>query len=224
MSWRDRAACAGLPGTMFFEDIFPVDDEGVETGETIPAPLAKAEAVCASCPVRVECFLEVMAYEEGAADARRAGYVAGTTASQRYSIWRRDVLRCIQCLEPYDPLGLVEGDVVCSCGHFTEPPIPPEGDTWYPRHDALLAKLIDYLLEKTTPGDRILPPYKMLEALGHRRKDDLPLCYERLIDDGLIVRGEGRGEYYRAAGQQALASWIAPARRHVAARTHRAAG
>lgn len=212
MSWWDRAACYGLGDSPFFDDPFPEDDDGNE--ELDADALAKARAICAGCPVRVECFLSAMDEEDGVADARRSGVRAGTTPSQRYSIWRRDCIRCLQCNDPYDPLGVIAGDIVCSCGAFGEPPIPDEGDTWYPRHDALLSKLLEYLLAHTSPGDRILPPYRMLEELGHRRKDDMPLCYERLIDDGLIVRGSGRGEYYRAAGHAALAGWVAPARRH----------
>ena len=212
MSFYDRAACLGLPPEMFFEDVWVEDDEGTVVDVNEDA-LARARAVCAGCPVRVPCIEAAMDEEDGSADARRHGMRAGLTPSQRYSIWRRDSLRCIQCRETYDPLGLIAGEAVCGCGSFTEPPIPDEGDTWYPRHDALLAKLIEYLLTKTKPGDRILPPYRMLLELGHRRKDDLPLCYERLIDDGLIVRGEGRGVYFRAAGHQALASWVPPARR-----------
>jgi hypothetical protein len=214
-TFYSRAACAGLTPETFFEHIWDEDDEGNSLPVNEDA-LAKAISICSGCPVRVECFLMAMDDEDGAADARRHGLRGGVTPSQRYSIWRRDCSRCIQCNEPYDPLGLVAGDIVCSCGSFTEPEIPAEGDTWYPRHDALLAKLIAYLLERTEPGDRILPPYRMLLELGHRRKDDLPLCYERLIDDGLITRGEGRGVYFRAAGRQALATWVAPARRHAA--------
>lgn len=211
----DRASCAGLPSEMFFEDIWPVDDEGIETNEPDPEGLNRARTICSGCPVRLPCYEEAMQMEAGAASANRAGYRGGTTPQQRYSIWRRDAQRCIQCEETYDPLGLVAGDVVCGCGEFVEPVIPPEGDTWYPRHDHLLEKLTRYLLEKTKPGDRILPPYRMLLELGHRRKDDLPLCYDRLISDGLILRGEGRGVYYRAAGRQALASWVPPSRRRL---------
>lgn len=214
--WLERAACAGLPGEMFFDDVFPEDDEGLPL-EPVPPALAKARAVCASCPVRMQCYVEAMEQEDGAARDRRHGVRAGTTPAQRYSLWRRDAVRCEQCGEVYDPLGVIEGEVVCSCGSFQEPPIPDDGDLWYPRHDALLARLTDYLLEHTEAGDRILPPYRMLEVLGHRRKDDMPLVYQRLIDDGLIERGEGRGVYYRRAGKRALADWVPPARRRRAA-------
>jgi hypothetical protein len=216
MSWVDRAACHGLGDPTFFAAPWPVDyDE--EAGDEVTGfdqgALDRARAICSSCPVRVPCFVDAMEVEGGSAEVMRHGLRGGVTPSQRYSIWRRDSASCIQCGETYDPLGLVVGDVVCGCGEFTEPPIPDTGDEWYPRHDALLAKLTTYLLEQTEPGDRILPPYRMLEALGHRRKDDMPLCYDRLIADGLIERGEGRGVYFRRAGRQALASYRPPARR-----------
>lgn len=213
--WRERAACAGMPSELFFDDIWPEDEEGNPL-PLVQVALDRARTVCQSCPVRTDCYLEAMTEEDGAAAARRHGLRGGLTPEQRYSIWRRDSSRCERCGEAYDPLGLVAGEAVCGCGAFDEPPIGDLGDTWYPRHDGLLQRLVDYLLEKTEPGDRILPPYRMLEELGHRRKDDMPLVYERLIDDGLIVRGEGRGVYYRAAGRGALLRWVPPARR----RTH----
>jgi hypothetical protein len=213
--WEDRAACSGLPGEMFFEDVFLEDDDGVVKEIDRPA-LARARAVCAACPVRDQCFTAAMEEEAGSAQARRFGVRAGTTPGQRYSIWRRDVQQCDRCGERYDPLGIVAGEVVCSCGFFEEPPIPDEGDVWYPRHDNLLRRLTDHLLEKTSPGDKIPGPTRMLEVLGHRRKDDMPLVYRRLEDDGLIERGDGRGEYFRRAGRQALLSWRPPARLHAA--------
>ena len=211
-TWTDRAACAGLDPSRFFEDIWPEDEEGVSTFQA-PA-FERARSVCAACPVRVPCYADAMVEEAGSAQSRRFGMRGGVTPSQRYSIWRRDAIACEQCGEIYDPLGLVAGEVVCECGSFEEPPIPPAGDEWFPRHEGLLSRLVAYLLAKTQPGDRILPPYRMLAELGHRRKDDLPLVYERLIADGLIRRGAGRGEYYRCAGKAALASWVPPQRTH----------
>lgn len=212
MSWEDRAACAGLPTDRFFDDVWPEDGDG-GTAFDVTA-FEDARAVCASCPVRLSCYEDAMTREAGSAQSRRFGMRAGVTPSQRYSIWRRDAISCEVCDETYDPLGLVAGDVVCACGTFEEPPIPPAGDEWFPRHDGLLKRLVTYLLAETKPEERILPPYRMLVALGHRRKDDMPLVYERLIADGLIRRGPGRGEYYRCAGKLALASWIPPQRRH----------
>lgn len=201
-----------MPTAAFFEDIWPETDDAEPLLMRKDA-LQRAVSICSSCPVRVSCHLAAMAEEGDAADDRRYGLRAGVTGSQRYSIWRRDSIRCERCGEAYDPLGIVAGEAVCECGFFTEPPIGPAGDAWYPRHDALLIRLVDHLLSETKPGDRILPPYRMLEALGHRRKDDMPLVYQRLIDDGLIEKGAGRGEYYRRAGKGALKRWVPPAHR-----------
>lgn len=197
---------------MFFEEIWPETEDG-EPGPLNVEALWRARSVCSGCPVRTECYLAALDEEAGAAEARRFGLRGGVTPGQRYSIWRRDSARCERCGEAYDPLGLVAGEAVCECGFNTEPVIPDVGDAWYPRHDALLQKLTDHLLAETEPGDRILPPYRMLEALGHRRKDDMPLIFARLIEDGMIVRGPGRGEYYRAASRGALLRWTPPARR-----------
>lgn len=215
--WGKRAACRDFPTAMFFEDVEPEDDEG----NPLPLDLEgldRARSVCGRCPVRLQCYQAAMEEEGGAARLQRHGVRGGITAAQRYSVWRRDSMSCDRCGEVYDPLGLVEGETVCECGATDETPIDPEGDRWYPRHDALLQKLIAWLIENTQPGDRIPPPYQMLLLLGHRRKDDLPLAYEKLIDDGLIERGEGRGEYYRKEGARAFKSWVPPIHRHRARR------
>jgi hypothetical protein len=214
VTWYDRAACADLPGAWFFDAIW---EPGEEVDAAMDAEaLERAERICAGCPVRVDCHVAALTEEGGAAENRRYGVRGGITPAQRYSVWRRDSARCDRCGEVFDPLGLVAGEVVCGCGEFSEPTIPATGDEWYPRHDGLLARLTEYLLKHTEPGDRILPPYRMLEALGHRRKDDMPLVYQRLVDDGLISRGEARGVYYRLAAPGALRRWRPPARRGVA--------
>jgi hypothetical protein len=212
LDWRDRAACSALPLSLFFEDVYPSNDDGTD-GALIPEALERARGICASCPVRLACHEDAMTHEAGAAANRRHGVSGGLTPAQRYSLWRRDSWRCEQCGELYDPLGIVAGEAVCICGWNEEPPIPDAGDQWFPRHDELLRLLIAWLLEETVPGDRVPPPYKMLEILGYRRKDDMPLIYARLLDDGLLMRGDGRGVYFRRAGRGALASWQPPARR-----------
>lgn len=46
--WMDRAECAGMDPDLFF----PVE----KTGPTVAAP----KAVCAGCPVRVECAMHAL--------------------------------------------------------------------------------------------------------------------------------------------------------------------
>jgi hypothetical protein len=212
LDWRDRAACSALPPDTFFEDVIPSNADGTD-GALNHDGLVFARTVCASCPVRLQCHEAAMLEEAGSAANRRHGVRGGVTPAQRYSLWRRDSWACLQCGDVYDPLGIVAGEAVCSCGWNEEPPIPDVGDQWFPRHDELLRLLIAWLLEETVPGDRVPPPYKMLAILGYRRKDDMPLIYDRLLDDGLLERGDGRGVYFRRAGRGALASWQPPARR-----------
>lgn len=207
-TWVTKASCLGVDSDVFFDDVWPTVPGDETDGELVPGALARAKAVCAGCPVRIPCHETAMAEEAGASIKNRYGVRGGITGAQRYSIWRRDNMRCEQCGETFDPLGLVAGEAVCSCGSGTEVPIQDTGDRWYPRHDDLLRKLIDYLLRETKPGDRVLPPYQMLRALGHRRKDDMPLLYARLLDDGMLEQGPGRGEWYRAAGNKAMAKWV----------------
>jgi hypothetical protein len=214
--WNSRAACLGLPYATFFDDIWPPLEDGTD-GALVPEALERARAMCAGCPVRLPCHEQAMRQEAGAASSRRHGVRGGITPQQRYSLWRRDSWQCERCGEVYDPLGIVAGDAVCLCGWYTEPPIPDVGDQWFPRHDDLLRLLVAWLLEHTEPGDRVPPPYRMLEILGYRRKDDMPLVYEKLIEDGLLERGAGRGEYFRRAGKRVLATWRPPARRRGAA-------
>lgn len=208
--WRETAACRNVPSRVFFEDAFPENDEGNSIPD--PAGVARARAFCARCPVRLQCHEDTTRVEAGYALYRRFGIFAGLTPGQRYSLWRRDSWRCDRCLEVYDPQGIVAGDAVCSCGWFSEPPIPDEGDLWFPRHDLLLERFIAWLVDNTEPGDRVPPPYKMLEILGYRRKDDMPLIYARLLDDGLLERGEGRA-VWRKAGKAAFKVWRPPAKR-----------
>lgn len=214
-TWVERAACSALPQALFFEDCWPSLEDGTD-GALVPEALERARTICGSCPVRVECHTQAMHQEAGSASNRRHGVRGGVTPAQRYSLWRRDSWKCEQCGEIYDPSGIVAGEAVCACGWNDEPPIPDAGDQWFPRHDELLRLLIIWLLANTVPDDRVPPPYKMLELLGYRRKDDMPLVYERLLEDGLLERGAGRGVYFRRAGKAALKRWKPPARRRAA--------
>lgn len=48
MTWRDSAACKGLPTAWWYPERPP-------TGETI-ANMRKAKKICATCPVQNECM------------------------------------------------------------------------------------------------------------------------------------------------------------------------
>jgi hypothetical protein len=201
-----KAACRDLEPSVFFEDVFPPRADGSD-GPADRLALKKAREVCAACPVRTECHAQAMIFEADLAGNRRFGVFAGLTPLQRYALWRRDSWWCRPCGAVFDPLGIVAGDIVCGCGWNHDLPVSDSGDHWFPRHDQLLRRLITWIRANTQPGDRIPPPYRMLELLGYRRKDDMPLLYEQLIYDGLLVRGPRRGEYYRRAGDADLLSW-----------------
>ena len=193
-----RAACRGMAPSVFFEEIFSPRADGSDGRADVRA-LRRARAICTACPVRTECHASAMRFEKGLAGNRRFGIFGGLTPLQRHSLWRRGSWWCRGCGEVYDPLGVVSGDVVCQCCRRSDLPVSDGGDQWYPRHDALLRLLVTWVRTNTRPGDRLPPPYRMLELLGYRRKDDMPLLYEHLIHDGLLTKGPHKGEYYRTA-------------------------
>lgn len=51
-SWRDDAACLDMPGDVFF----PVRGNSRKDDPTYDAQIAEAKAICAGCPVRVDCL------------------------------------------------------------------------------------------------------------------------------------------------------------------------
>jgi WhiB family redox-sensing transcriptional regulator len=70
-SWQEHAACASYPAEMFFP---PADDPGASRA---------AKAVCATCPVREECF--TFALET----AQSEGVWGGMDAGERRRLRRR---------------------------------------------------------------------------------------------------------------------------------------
>jgi hypothetical protein len=87
-TWIDRAACAGQHAETFHPD-------RASTTRHIPDGLDRAEVValrwCARCPVRRECLVDVLNFEQGYIDPvsgrRRAafpmGIAGGSTPRQR---------------------------------------------------------------------------------------------------------------------------------------------
>jgi hypothetical protein len=222
--WVERAACAEFPQEIFFSESY--DETGVGAAAGTKPGFARAQAICASCPVRIECFRDAMAEEEEPAffiDAPRPsvrhGIRGGVTPQQRESIYKRQVLECEVCGESYDPMGVVAGEVVCACGWFSEAPIHPRGDQWGQRQENILLKLRTWILDNTAPGDELPSISELKDAIEDRRKDGVArFVLERLAEDGLLERrGSGhRVTYVRRAGKQVLASWVPPARRRAA--------
>lgn len=78
--WRDKAACREYDAEIWF----PV-------GETGPALLQidEAKAICAHCPVRVECLEDEMRFEAGIRATSRHGIRGGLTGAERHSLYRQ---------------------------------------------------------------------------------------------------------------------------------------
>ena len=76
LEWRSQAACRGMDTRIFFPD----------KGGTPPpkGELSQAKKVCATCPVKTECFLE-----SNHAFSNRCGIWGGMTASERQAKRRR---------------------------------------------------------------------------------------------------------------------------------------
>ncbi len=69
LAWQDRAACSGVDPELFF----PAKGES----------LAPAKAICAGCPVRVECLEYALTHNE------RYGIWGGTSERERRRLRRR---------------------------------------------------------------------------------------------------------------------------------------
>lgn len=75
------AACAGMDGDMFYDDMIAsesVSDYGYYTS-TAPKQHAMLRRVCANCPVKIECADFAIKHE-------RFGFWGGLTAMERHSI------------------------------------------------------------------------------------------------------------------------------------------
>ncbi|MGD9531809.1 MAG: WhiB family transcriptional regulator [Dehalococcoidia bacterium] len=78
--WRRHAACTAP--AVDPEVFFPID-----TGPAGELAVARAKAICAGCPVRVECLADVMAMED---PAERWGVTGGLSADERAGLFARD--------------------------------------------------------------------------------------------------------------------------------------
>ena len=75
------AACSGMDGDMFYDDLV-VSESAKEYGmytSTAPKQHAMLRRVCANCPVKIECAEFAIKHE-------RFGFWGGLTAMERHSI------------------------------------------------------------------------------------------------------------------------------------------
>lgn len=198
--WRDRAACLTEPLVRFFEDPLP------EYGPPDEGALAYARSFCVRCPVRGQCLDAELREEGRAVEGRRFGVRGGMTPQQRASLYRRGTRCCPRCGEAFDPLGLIDGHLVCECGEKVAPPIPDEGDLWLDRHTQLSKTVVAWVLANTRPGDRVPSPTSLARVL-EERKDDVVRVYRALVEDGVVTSGPGRGVYTRNWGRRAIRAW-----------------
>lgn len=99
--WAARAACAGM-------------NPGAFTDEA--ADESRALAVCAGCPVLLECRADALAFEASGYRWRQSptGVVGGMTADQRKAIHRANAKDARRCARSGDVPLLSAGDVAVS--------------------------------------------------------------------------------------------------------------
>lgn len=86
-TWRRRASCLRADPEIFFPANYGHGHYGRQ--DVIGCKVCDPVRICRACPVREQCFEDVMRVEDRAKSSR-AGIRAGTTPSQRDAIYRRD--------------------------------------------------------------------------------------------------------------------------------------
>lgn len=203
-SWRMAAPCLGST-RIFFEDVY---GPGCEEGRDETA-LVLAQALCASCPVRRSCAVDVLEQEQGLPPQDRYGVCASMTPEQRYSLAERGTLRC-GCGHLRDPLDLIEGHFKCPRCKIDRlvPGIALDGDRWRKRHTTLARKVMAYMVEHVDVGQLLPPPTHLAKAFKCRVQDMIRV-YEALTADGTLEAGRGKKPTYRRAAKVGVAeSWL----------------
>lgn len=97
--WRENAACAGKPTSMFFPDYWDNDH------------CASARVICGRCPVKEPCLSEALRVR-----VNDDGIFAGTTPFQRKRMRTRapDDRVCVECGAPYRLMNPGAPRVTCS--------------------------------------------------------------------------------------------------------------
>lgn len=196
-SWRKDAPCLGST-RVFFDDVY---GPGGEAEEIDQSAFATAIALCAACPVRRSCAVDVLEQEEGLSPTERFGVCAGMTPEQRYSLAERGTLRC-GCGHLRDPLDLVDGHFKCPRCKIDRivPGIPVDGDRWRKRHTTLARKVMSYMVEHVAVGQLMPPPTHLAKHMKCRVQDMIRV-YEALTADGTLEAGRGRKPTYRRAAK-----------------------
>lgn len=94
---------------------------------------------------------------------------------------------------------------MCECGPSRASAIPDRGDGWMDRHSDLYPRVVATILPAQA-GERVPSPTEWARE-NRVRKDDVIRVYRALVEDGMLVLGEGRGVYVKNRGNGALARW-----------------
>lgn len=187
--WQDDALCKGSTNA-FYDDVYGADEGNGEPVDT--AALQRARGVCSICPVRTECFAQVMEDEAGSAADKRFGITAGMTPEQRWSAEKRGTVTDVKG-RTLDPLRVIDGRLP----DRKVSPIPDEGDQWTRRHTTLARKFVVWLVENTKNGTEIPGPHKMSQTLDKARPGDMQRVYDAMVNDGTLKqKGNGPTRTY----------------------------
>lgn len=212
-TWHTKAACrtyqSRVTVRMFFEDIWP-DEENPNGPKPVTEALEAARAVCAACPVRAECYGDIMGHEKGQSSRYRMGFQADMTPLQRWSAEHRKVIRCPECQALLDPTAVRQGEIACPnwCAiDRTMPAIHDDGDRWTRRHTTLARKVVRYLVENEMVEGAELPRPRPLAETWKDRSNDMCRVFEALTLDGTLTF-DGK-TYRRGAVRGAWKNWDA---------------
>lgn len=182
--WRAQSKCAGA----VHPDVF---------FSTVKSDIEQCRAVCAVCPVRLECGEQAM-LEEGTADGTlRYGLRAYMTPEQRLSIHRRGGLK------GRDPMLLVQG----IDGKRRIPPVPDEGDRWSKHHTTLARKVVRWLHDEGYERGDELPDRATLGDCLECNPLPLARVLDALIQDGTLDAAR-TGELVYRGGAGVVGSWL----------------
>jgi hypothetical protein len=206
--WLDEAICKGAGTTFFYERPLPIDEDGARTIDV--EAVDEARTMCDVCPVRGQCFEQVMREESGKAITNRDGVYAGMTPHQRHSAEKRRAVECPVCGAMLDPALVRAGIVRCpvNARHVsrTSVPIPEDGDGWTKRHTGLARRVVQHLDDT---DESVRRPQTLAREWGER-PTDMARVYEALVMDGTLKRtSKGYERARRAhAHREEPSSWL----------------
>lgn len=164
------------------------------------------EDYCFKCPVRTNCFADVMQWEEPIQDGNRFGLVAGLTPQQRVAIQHRGIQQC-ECGTTFDPIQYIGGVLFCyACDReFPIRPVPDDGAAWHTKYSKVSDALITWITDNVAPGSQLPPTTKLAKALRTRRTDVVHILNALVADGSIKTAGN---KHFRT--HNALVRWTLP--------------